>query len=117
MEDANALGTAIRRAKEYLLDEADKGFPETLHTMHFPRLAGFTAWNERQSSDIFVRAVLATVILDIAKLLPDDTDFCRAVRDIARREADYVAQAKRSDCRGGWSYFQRLPELPPEFVI
>jgi len=113
-EVTSELDTAIGRAKEYLLAEADKDFPDTLHVMCFPRLAGFTAQDERQSSDIFVRGVLAVLLLDIAELLSDDADFCQTVHDIAHREAYYVAQAKRRDCGGGWSYFPGLPELPPD---
>jgi squalene-hopene/tetraprenyl-beta-curcumene cyclase len=36
------------------------------------------------------------------------------LRQIARREADYLATAKLSDRHGGWSYFPELPELPPD---
>lgn len=104
--------TALDRATHFLLRQAEAGFPESCHTMIFPRAAGFSAANERQASDLFARAVLAGVWLDCAALGPAHE--AATWRAIARREADYLAQAKLTDRAGGWSYFPDLPELPPD---
>jgi hypothetical protein len=108
------LADAITRAQGYLLNEADQGFPDTRHEMIFPRGVGFTAKSEKQASDIFVRAILANVLLDIAELEEGDQAFEGALHEIARREAELVARARLTDRLGGWSYFPDLPELPPD---
>jgi squalene-hopene/tetraprenyl-beta-curcumene cyclase len=109
---ATALDSAIPLAQGYLMDQARRDFAEARHEMTFPRWAGFRAKPERQSGDIFARAVLASVCLDLAELGADDGP--AAWPEIARREADYVAASRLADRDGGWSYFPDLPELPPD---
>jgi squalene-hopene/tetraprenyl-beta-curcumene cyclase len=108
------LDQAIGRAKQILLRQADSGFPEVRHTMVFPRREGFQAKKEKHSSDVFVRAVLAGVLLDIRELSDDDERFRETLQEIAHREGHYVARAKLKERAGGWSYFPDLPELPPD---
>jgi squalene-hopene/tetraprenyl-beta-curcumene cyclase len=108
----DVLEDAISRGRAYLLAQADREFEEAAHEMTFPRRAGFRARNEHQKGDVFIRATLASICLDLARL---ETDNTRGLwREIARREADYVADAKLGDRAGGWSYFPGLPELPPD---
>jgi len=104
---------AISRARSYLLDHAEQQFVETRHVMRFPHAAGFSGLREEQASDVFTRAVLASVLFDIAELEIDVT-FKARLFDIVQREADHVARARLSDRSGGWSYFPELPELPPD---
>jgi squalene-hopene cyclase-like protein len=82
--------------------------------MLFPRLAGFTGATDTQSCDVFARAELSSVLLDIAALEPSDTGSAAIWRSLAREGADHVARAKLADRAGGWSYFPGLPELPPD---
>jgi len=107
------LTSSIDGAKRYLLEQAADDFRETRHVMRFPRLAGFSAESEVQSTDVFPRAVLAGVLLDAAEL-DEDGAFRDSVRAIARREAEHVAGARRRGRVGGWSYFPGLPDLPPD---
>jgi len=110
---SQALRDAILRAREHLLGEADRGFPEVRHTMRFPRAAGFTAKVDDHVNEGFVRSVLAGLLLDVLELDPDDSGgvrFRESVDEIARQ----VAQAKQCELGGGWSYFPDLPELPPD---
>jgi squalene-hopene/tetraprenyl-beta-curcumene cyclase len=104
---------AITRAIAFLLAEAERQFSEVKHEMTFSHAAGFTGSSEKQSSDLFARATLANLFLDIADLLPS-TATSALFRAIARREANYIAGAKVKDRAGGWSYFPDLPELPPD---
>jgi len=106
------LDEAIDRAGEFLSSQAELGFADARHEMSFPRWAGFTAASERQCSDVFARAVLGSVLVDIAELEGEAGDgrFTR----LARREADHVAEHRLRDRPGGWSYFPGLPELPPD---
>ncbi len=113
MIDDPLLERAIERASDYLLWQAAAGFAEARHDMTFPREAGFTG-EERQSGDIFVRAVLGSLALDVAELDRAGSARATAFHHVARREADYVASAKLRDRRGGWSYFPDLPEQPPD---
>jgi hypothetical protein len=107
------LCARIDSALAFLLEQADCGFPEIVHEMGFPRRAGFRVHGDLQSSDVFARAVLAPILLDIAALR-DDPALAARMQRIARREAEYVAATKLCAVAGGWSYFPGLPELPPD---
>ena len=106
------LDQAIASAWKYLVQQADLGFPEARHDMRFPRAAGFTG-PDAQSSDLFARAILGSLLDDTADLDRHDTRRA-ALGRLARREADYVASRKLTTRHGGWSYFPDLPELPPD---
>ncbi|MGA7156749.1 MAG: hypothetical protein WBY53_07895 [Acidobacteriaceae bacterium] len=109
----HASDTVIDRASGFLLSQSDQQFPEVRHGMRFGRAAGFTCSNEEQSGDIFARAMLANLLLDIADLAPADERYAE-LPAIAVREAEYVASCRLQDRAGGWSYFPDLPELPPD---
>ncbi len=104
---------ALERASAYLLAQAEQQFAEVRHEMKFSRAAGFTGSSEEQSGDIFARATLANLFLDIAASA-ETAEWAAALRNLARREADYIAGARVRDRAGGWSYFPGLPELPPD---
>jgi squalene-hopene/tetraprenyl-beta-curcumene cyclase len=95
-----------------MLAEAGAGFSGARHEMVFPRWAGFHGDVERQSSDVFGRAVIAGALLDVAELQGGEGAARWAA--IAAREAEHVAAARLGDRAGGWSYFPGLPELPPD---
>jgi hypothetical protein len=82
--------------------------------MRFPRRAGFTVRREEQVSDVFARAIIGALLCEISGLSGRDVEFQAALAEIIRREAAYVAQARRKDRVGGWSYFPGLAELPPD---
>lgn len=108
------LTEVLDRAKSYLLRQAESGFPGTSHRMVFPRFAGFTVSQDEQSSDVFVRAALGSLLSEISSLEEDDPAFCSRLAEIGRAEAAYVASARLPHREGGWSYFPGLPELPPD---
>lgn len=103
---------ALGRASAYILGQAGGEFAEARHEMVFSRAAGFSGSSERQSSDIFARATLAHLFLDIAGYV--HSELAAELRTIARREAYYIAHTKVANRAGGWSYFPDLPELPPD---
>ena len=103
---------AAGRASAYLLAQAERQFAEARHEMTFPHSAGFTGPSERQSGDLFARATLANLCLDVAALTGEPA--AAALQAVARREAGHLARAKLADRAGGWSYFPALPELPPD---
>jgi len=107
------LDSAIDRGIDFLLAQAEADFAEARHEMTFPHAAGFSGACERQSTDVFARAVLSGVICDILDVEGGDGR-SRELRRVARREAAYVAGRKLAHCEGGWSYFPDLPELPPD---
>jgi hypothetical protein len=107
------VASAIRAARDYLRHRAADEFRETVHTMRFPRAAGFQGERETHGTDVFPRAVLAGVLLDAAER-DDDLAFRDEVRSLARREADHVAAHRLRERAGGWSYFPGLAELPPD---
>lgn len=102
---------AAARGWAFLQRQAEAGFPDARHTMHFPHAQGFTGRAERQDSDLFARAVLGGLLLDLAELSPADA---AAARQLAAQQAAHVAAGRVTDRAGGWSYFPGLPELPPD---
>jgi squalene-hopene/tetraprenyl-beta-curcumene cyclase len=104
---------AVERAAAYLLAQADQQFAEARHRMKFPHAVGFSGSSEDQSGDIFARATVANLFLDIADLL-QAPELAASLRAIAGREARYIADARVLNRAGGWSYFPNLPELPPD---
>lgn len=107
------MADAVERASAYLLLQAEQQFTEVRHVMKFSHAAGFSGLSEEQAGDIFARATLANLLLDIASVSPA-AGFAHPFCSIARREAEYIANSKLRDRAGGWSYFPGLPELPPD---
>jgi len=105
---------SFEAACSFLLEQAEKDFEETRHTMVFPHAAGFTGASEEQSSEAFTRSILARVLLDIGALGGIEHPLLRVLPDVIEREARQVAAARLCDREGGWSYFPDLPELPPD---
>lgn len=106
-------GAIVESASNYLFAQAAEEFAELRHVMYFGHAAGFSGTSERQSGDVFARATLAHLFLDIAAALPDRALASKFI-SIARGEAEYVARARLVSRVGGWSYFPDLPELPPD---
>lgn len=102
---------AVARAWAFLERQAASGFPDACHEMTFPHAQGFTGATERQRSDLFARAVIGSLLMDLAETAPD---LAPAARRLATREADHIAAGRVRDRAGGWSYFPALPELPPD---
>lgn len=111
MNDQGAVRQAVERGWRFLQAEGDAGFPDAGHEMNFPHAQGFTGRTERQRSDLFARAVIGGLLLDLADV---DPDRAAAARMLAARQADHVAAGRVDDRAGGWSYFPGLPELPPD---
>ncbi len=108
---AQPPGEALARGWGFLRQQAEAGFPDACHAMSFPHAQGFTGASERQASDLFARAVIGGLLLDLAELAPA---LAPAARPLAAREAAHVAAGRVHDRAGGWSYFPGLPELPPD---
>jgi len=106
-----AAQQAAGRTWDFLLHEADAGFPDARHEMTFAHAQGFSGSTERQGSDLFARAVIGGVLMDLAEV---DREHTAAAMHLAAREADHLAGGRVSDRAGGWSYFPGLPELPPD---
>lgn len=104
---------AFDRGRRFLVAEAVAGFPEANHRMRFPQAAGFSGSSEWQAGDVFSRAILGSLLLDIADTT-NDTHDAAELRELAAAQAEHVAARKLHDCAGGWSYFPGLPELPPD---
>jgi squalene-hopene/tetraprenyl-beta-curcumene cyclase len=105
---------SMEAACSFLLEQAERDFEETRHTMVFPHVAGFTGESEQQSSETFSRSVLARVLSDIGSSEGIKHPLFCSLPDIIEREAERVAAARLPDREGGWSYFPDLPELPPD---
>lgn len=111
MSALTAAQQAAARAWDFLAREAGAGFADARHEMNFPHAQGFTGSIERQGSDLFARAVIGGLLMDVAE---SGCEHAAAARRLAAREAEHVAAHRVTDRAGGWSYFPGLPELPPD---
>lgn len=111
MSGPAASQRAVGPGWDFLVRQADAGFPDARHEMTFPHAQGFTGRTERQGSDLFARAVIGGLLMDLAEAAPGHA---AAARLLAAREADHLAAGRVEDRGGGWSYFPGLPELPPD---
>ena len=111
MSGPAAARRAADRAWDFLVRQGDAGFLDARHEMTFPHAQGFTGSTERQGSDLFARAVIGGLLMDLAEVAPSHATTARL---IAAREADHIAAGRITDRAGGWSYFPALPELPPD---
>lgn len=96
-----------RAALAFLAEQSRHGFPDAMHSLPFPRAQGFDAAEDVQHGDVFSRALIADALLDAR-------DGGAAVEPIIAGEVDHLLRQRRSDGVGGWAYFPRLPELPPD---
>lgn len=111
MSGPAAVQRASGRAWDFLRRQDDAGFPDARHEMRFPHAQGFTGSTELQGSDLFARAVIGGLLMDLAEVSPAHAE---AAKRLAASQADHVAAGRVTDRAGGWSYFPGLPELPPD---
>ena len=96
-----------RDALIFLLRGWRTHFHDAAHIMSFPPEQGFRDPDAVHSGDVFTRALLADALIDA------DQAFGQ-LDDIIAAELDYLLSTRRTDGIGGWSYFPRLIELPPD---
>ncbi len=105
-------GDAAVRSSElalrYLMQQHDHGYEEATHYLHFPRLVDGRVRYETCPSILSHRAVIFDALLDGV-----DAGF-RVSQSLLARDAMTILQCKHPDVRGGWSYIQQAPELPPD---
>jgi len=82
-------------------------FADAAHVMTFPAEQGFRDPNAIHTGDIFTRALLADALIEAHSAFGQ-------LDDLIAAELDYLEDARRRDGIGGWSYFPRLSELPPD---
>lgn len=105
--DSNAWEQLCFLALKHLLEEQAKGFPETRHTMPFPKDT-FQVEHDFQEGDVFQRALIADTLLDINPILGG------SLTGIIKAESEYLLQTRRTTGIGGWAYFPGLKELPTD---
>jgi squalene-hopene/tetraprenyl-beta-curcumene cyclase len=100
--------SAAARATALLISLAEGGFAEAIHHLHFPRLNPAELRYETHPALLSHRAVALDALLDAR-----DAGLNVPERVIAA-EAIAILRSKHRDVRGGWSYVQEVPELPPD---
>ncbi len=104
----NAAEHCSARALHYLLQQHDRNYEEATHHLHFPRFADGAIRYETHPSVLSHRAVILDALLDGAEAgLP-------VSRSVLAKDVMAILHCKHPDVRGGWSYIQQAPELPPD---
>ncbi|WP_298539769.1 prenyltransferase/squalene oxidase repeat-containing protein [uncultured Aquimarina sp.] len=91
----------------HLVNEYYEGFVNTKHVMPFsPEV--FQVTEEFQEGDIFQRALILDTFIDANTILNNQ------LGNIITSEAAYLIESRREKGVGGWAYFPKLRELPPD---
>ena len=101
-------GAAPGKALRYLIAQQSDGFSEAIHHLTFPRLLDGEVRYETRPSLLSHRAVILDALLDA------DEAGMACPHDILAAETMAILRSKHRDVRGGWSYIQEAPELPPD---
>ncbi len=97
-----------RHALHFLLTEQADEYKNAVHHLHFPRLLLHGVEYQTQPAIVSHRAVILDSLLDAAEAgLPLDPR-------ILAKDVMEILRCKHRDVRGGWSYIQKAPELPPD---
>jgi squalene-hopene/tetraprenyl-beta-curcumene cyclase len=108
-DDGRIAGSRIfSNALTFLLAQQADGFQEAIHHLHFPRLLDEGVRYETRPSILSHRAVIVDAMLDAAEAGLD------CPRKVLASEIMAILRSKHRDARGGWSYIQEAPELPPD---
>jgi len=91
----------------HLIKEHYDGYVNTKHVMPFsPEV--FQVTEEFQKGDIFQRALILDTFIDANTILDN------LLENIITSEATYLIDSRRKEGVGGWAYFPKLRELPPD---
>jgi hypothetical protein len=101
-------GADVCVALTFLLSQQANGYQEAIHHLHFPRMLDEGVRYETQPSLLSHRAVILDALLDAAEAGLDCPSRVLAAECVA------ILRSKHRDVRGGWSYIQEAPELPPD---
>ncbi len=101
-------GADVSHALIFLLSQQADGYQEAIHHLHFPRLLDAGVRYETRPSLLSHRAVILDALLDAAEAGLDCPSRVLAAECLA------ILCSKHRDVRGGWSYVQEAPELPPD---
>lgn len=99
---------AAEAALALLVAEQQCGFAEAHHHLCFPRGEVGDVRYETHPAQLSFRAVALDALLDAR-----DAGL-RVPGGTIEREVLLLLRAKHAGVRGGWSYFQDVPELPPD---
>jgi hypothetical protein len=103
-----AAGGTSARALTFLLAQQAAEYREAIHHLHFPRLLDEGVRYETRPAILSFRAVILDALLDAAE---SGLEFPRR---ILAQDVMAILRCKHREVRGGWSYIQEAPELPPD---
>ncbi|WP_163192158.1 hypothetical protein [Clostridium thermarum] len=98
----------ISNVFKVLIKEQEKGFGELSHWMLFPHDLDYRGKEECQGGDIFQRALILNLLLEMKEMGFDIGN------NYIKFEADYLFNKMSPIYDIGWSYFPDLPELAPD---
>lgn len=101
------LGYSFQQALDYILTQRKIDYPEMQHKIFIPKNKVFVSTYGQQTGDVFQRALLNDTLLDARNFFPN-------ANEIIKEEVEKLATDKSTKVRGGWIYFPRLPEMPPD---
>jgi hypothetical protein len=101
-------GPVESSALAFLLAQQKSTYSEAIHHLSFPRLVDGEVRYETRPALLSHRAVVLDALLDATMAGLD------CPRAVLAAECMAILRSKHRDVRGGWSYIQEAPELPPD---
>jgi hypothetical protein len=102
------FGIDVKGAIDYLIDEYNHGYTDLKHVMYLGKLDNFASQRRIHVGDIFQRALVADVYLELAQHLNIDFD------EVTCREFLFLMRSRTHDGIGAWSYFPTVSEIAPD---
>jgi squalene-hopene/tetraprenyl-beta-curcumene cyclase len=105
------LISAIDKGIEYIIDQNNKGYPESIHQLCLPCMNTHGITYQLYSTFLFQRMLIIDSLLDCAqqKFFKNKIN-----KNLIKKEISFIIESKHALVDGGWSYIPNLLLLPPD---
>lgn len=114
LQKKNVLSYGVENFVQNMIDivsiQQSKGYMELAQWGVLPKSMGFTGKDEMQRGDVFQRAFVLNIMLELKNM------GYRVKENMIEMEIEYLL-SKWDETKGGWCYFPNLPESLPDLDI
>lgn len=103
------LKKVLTESFEYVHHNLQKGYGELKHIMYLGRKEGFDREIPIQVGDVFQRAIITDIFVDLLHSFPN-----KELEKVIDGEIKYLLKNRRKKGVGGWSYYPEVMEIAPD---